>query len=389
MPTTPVLRPLLAALSLASLALLSACSAGQNSKAPANAQAVARPTAVGVLTLQPERLTLTTELPGRTAATLVAEIRPQVGGIVQARRFTEGSIVQAGQVLYQLDSASLQATQASAQAAVAKAEATLKSARLTAERQAALQKIDAASRQEAEDAQAALEQAQAELDSARAALQTARINLQRASITSPIRGRVDLSTVTPGALVGAEQATALTTVRAIDTIQVDITQSSAEWLALKRQLAGGGAAQAGEATQVSLLLEDGSRYAQTGRLRMSGVSVNPSTGAVTLRAEFPNPDGLLLPGMYVRAQLPTTTVPQALLVPQQAVSRNAQGQASVLLVGEDNKVRQRSISAERAVGSRWLVSDGLKAGERLVIEGGQKVKPGDVVQVQATTVAAR
>ncbi|MBP6902839.1 MAG: efflux RND transporter periplasmic adaptor subunit [Burkholderiaceae bacterium] len=384
MPKIPVSRALLAAAALASLALLAACSPGQSAK-PASA---ARPAAVGVLTLQPESLTLATELPGRTAATLVAEIRPQVGGIVQARRFTEGSIVQAGQVLYQLDSASLQATQASAQAAVAKAEAALKSARLTAERQAALQKIDAASRQEAEDAQAALEQAQAELASARAALQTARINLERASITSPIRGRVDLSTVTPGALVSAEQATALTTVRAIDTIQVDITQSSAEWLMLKRQL-GQGSSPSADAAQVGLLLEDGSRYAQSGRLRMSGVSVNPSTGAVTLRAEFPNPDGLLLPGMYVRAQLPTATVGQALLVPQQAVSRNAAGQASVLLVGEDNKVAQRSISAERAVGSRWLVTAGLKAGERLVVEGGQKVKPGDVVQVQATTVAAR
>lgn len=398
--TLPAARPLLAAITVATLALLAACSQGQGTQAgagaPAKAQAGARPTAVGVVTLQPESLTLATELPGRTAATLVAEIRPQVGGIVQARRFTEGSLVQAGQVLYQLDSASLQAAQASAQAAVAKAEATLKSARLSAERQSALAKIDAASRQDEQDAQAALEQAQAELDSARAALQTARINLQRASITSPIRGRVDLSTVTPGALVSAEQATALTTVRQIDTIQVDITQSSAEWLALKRQLAQAanaagsiGKAAAGDAAKVTLLLEDGSRYAQAGRLRMAGVSVNPSTGAVTLRAEFPNPDGLLLPGMYVRAQLPTTTLDQALLVPQQAVSRSAAGQASVLVVGDDNRLQKRSISADRAVGSRWLVTAGLKAGERVVIEGGQKVKPGDLVQAAVAVQAVR
>ncbi len=381
-PSNPVAA--LAAVALG--ALLAACGQGQTAAGTAPA---ARPTAVGVQAMQVEAVALSTELPGRTSAPLVAEIRPQVGGIVTARRFTEGSRVQAGQVLYQLDPASYQAAQASADAAVAKAEATLASARLTAQRQQELAGIDAVSRQDAQDAQAAQKQAEADLAAARAALQTARINLQRATITSPIAGLVDVSAVTPGALVSADQATALTTVRQTDPMQVDITQSSADLLRLRQALASGqlqrvGANQAG----VKLLLEDGSTYPLAGRLSVAGVAVNTATGAVTLRAVFPNPQGLLMPGMYVRAQLPTAVAAQAVLVPQQAVSRQADGSASVLVVGADEVVQQRSIQTDRALGNRWLVSAGLAAGDRVIVEGGQKVKAGDRVQAQPVAAVA-
>lgn len=385
MSSPPAAHRHLPALALLAAAVLAGCGDGGSAAAPA---AAARATAVGVQQLQTESVTLSTELSGRTSAPLVAEIRPQVGGIVKSRAFTEGQRVRAGQVLYRLDAASYQAAVDSAQAAVAKAEAALDTARLTAERQAELAKIDAVSRQDAQDAQATLKQAQAELAAARAAAETARISLDRATITSPISGLVDVSTVTAGALVTAEQATALTTVRQTDPIQVDITQSSADLLRLKRELAAGQLQGAGDGAPVTLVLEDGSRYAHSGRFSVAGVSVNASTGMVTLRAVFPNPEGLLLPGMYVRAQLPTARAGAALLVPQQAVSRDAKGQASVQVVDADSKVRQRAIVTERAVGNRWLVGSGLAAGERVVVEGGQKVKAGDTVQAQPVSAAA-
>ncbi|MFT3953759.1 MAG: efflux RND transporter periplasmic adaptor subunit [Piscinibacter sp.] len=380
----PSRRGLTVALALAAATVLAACGESR-SAAPA---ASARPTTVGVLALQAESVPLSTELPGRTSAPLVAEIRPQVGGIVQARRFTEGTLVKAGQVLYQIDSASYQAAQASALAAVAKAEAVVETSQLTAQRRAELAKIDAVSQQDVQDAQATLKQAQADLASARATLATARLNLDRTLITSPIAGRVDVSSVTPGALVTADQTSVLTTVRQVDPIQVDVTQSSADLLRLKRDLADGRLQRAGADAQVTLLLEDGSTYAHSGRLSIAGVSVNTATGAVTLRAVFPNPEGLLLPGMYVRAQLPTAVASQGLLVPQQAVSRNASGAASVLVVDAQDTVQRRAITADRAVGNRWLVSAGLAAGERVVVEGAQKVKAGDVVQAQPVTLSA-
>jgi membrane fusion protein (multidrug efflux system) len=373
--------PVLAALALA--AVLTGCSNGDGAKP----QAPARPIAVGVQELHTETVTLTTELNGRTSAPLSAEIRPQVSGIVQARKFTEGQRVQAGQVLYQIDPASYQAAVDSAQAALAKTEATVDAARLTAQRQAELQKIDAVSQQSSQDAQAALKQAEADRAGAQAALQTARINLQRTAITSPISGLVDVSTVTPGALVTADQTTALTTVRQSDPIQVDITQSSADLLRLRSALADGQLQGAGGQAPVRLVLEDGSTYAHAGKLSVSGVSVDPATGMVTLRAVFPNPQGLLMPGMYVRAQLPTAKATDALLVPQQAVSRNAAGQASVLVVDADNKVAQRKITASRVVGNNWLVEGGLTAGERVVLEGAQKIKVGDTVQAQPVAAA--
>ncbi len=376
----------LAALALATI--LAGCGDSGSAKPPAAAPA--RPTAVGVQELHTETVTLTTELNGRTSAPLSAEIRPQVSGIVKARKFTEGQRVQAGQVLYQIDPASYQAAVDSAQAALAKTDATVDAARLTAQRQAELQKIDAVSQQSSQDAQAALKQAEADRAGAQAALQTARINLERTAITSPISGLVDVSTVTPGALVTAEQTTALTTVRQSDPIQVDITQSSADLLRLRRALADGQLQGAGGQAPVRLVLEDGSTYAHTGKLSVSGVSVDTATGMVTLRAVFPNPQGLLMPGMYVRAQLPTAKATDALLVPQQAVTRNAAGQASVLLVDADNKVVQRKITANRAVGNNWLVESGLATGERVILEGAQKIKAGDTVQAQpVAAVAAR
>lgn len=389
MPHAPSLFLAPVAASLLSVGLLAGCSDAGNtaptgaSAAPtAAASAPARRTAVGVLQVQPETVALSTELPGRTRAAVVAEIRPQVGGIVQARRFTEGAPVRAGQVLYQLDAATYRNAVASAEATLSKAEATVRTARQTAERQAELLKIDAVSRQAAQDAEATLQQAEAERNVARASLETARINLARTTVTSPISGRVDLSAVTPGALVTADQATALTTVRQTDPMLVDIPQSSSEWLRLQRALASGRLQGASASASVQLILEDGQPYAHRGQLSVAGVSVNSSTGAVTLRASFPNPQGLLLPGMAVRAVLPTAQAEGALLVPQQAVSRDASGQASVWVVGDDQKVARRSVQTERAVGNRWLVAQGLQAGERVVVEGQQKVKAGDLVQAQ-------
>jgi membrane fusion protein (multidrug efflux system) len=394
----PILSPLAtqtprrATLALAAVAALglsftlSAC--GDRAQAQATAPP-ARATPVGIVTLQPESVDITTELAGRTTSPLVADIRPQVGGLVQSRRFTEGAHVKAGDVLYQIDPASYQATYDSAQATLAKARAVLEANQLTAQRQAALARIQATPQQSNEDAQSAVKQAQADVASAQAAVETARINLQRTRITSPISGLVDVSAVTPGALVTAEQTTALTTVRQIDPLQVDITQSSAALLRLKADLATGRLQKVGDdSVAVQLILEDGSTYAHAARLRFVGVSVNTSTGAITLRAVVPNPDGLLMPGMYVRAVLPTAEAAQALLVPQQAVSRDSQGGASVLVVGDDYKATPRDIVTTRQVGNRWLVGSGLKAGDRVIVEGSVKVKAGDSVQPQAVAQAS-
>jgi membrane fusion protein, multidrug efflux system len=336
---------------------------------------------VGVYQVQAQRHVFTTELPGRLTARQTAEIRPQVGGILQSRLFEEGALVKAGQPLYQIDAASYQAAYASAQASVSKAEATLNSARVTAERNTGLVKIGAVSQQVHDDSQATLQQARADLEVARAALQTARINLDRTRITAPIAGRVDISAATPGALLSANQTEALTTVQQLDPLYVDIVQSSGDVLRLKRELAEGSLqrGKAGEA-QVQLLLEDGSRYAHSARLQFAGATVNRSTGAVTLRALVPNPDGLLLPGMYVRALVETGVAEQALLVPQQGVARAPNGDATALVVGADNKVERRALTLGLAVGNRWHVVSGLKAGDQLVIDGLQRARAGATVK---------
>lgn len=345
--------------------------------------------AIGFITLAPQPASFSTELPGRVSAPLVAEVRPQVRGLIKSRHFSEGALVKAGQLLYQIEPDAYRIALASAQASVAKAQATLNAARLTAQRRAELFKIEGVSQQEVQDAQTAVQQAEADLAAARAAQDAAQLNLNRTAVTAPITGRVDVSSVTPGALVTADQSTALTTVRQLDPIQVDVTQSSAELLRLKRDWASGRFQRVGsEQAQIKLLLEDGSSYPQPGKLSFAGVSVNPGTGAVTLRAQFPNPEGLLMPGMYVRAVLETGSVEGALVVPQQALQRDARGSASVLVLGEGHKVQRRPVTVARTFGNGWLVSEGLKAGERVIVEGMQKARPGDVVQAHPVTLGA-
>jgi membrane fusion protein (multidrug efflux system) len=357
---------------LAVLLALSGC-------APAEAPRQAVVPEVGVISVTAQTRTVTSELPGRTRAWMEAQIRPQVGGIVQQRLFTEGAQVAAGEVLYQLDPAVYQSAYDEALASAAKTKAALASAQLKAKRYAALGQIDAISQQDNEDAQTGMQTAAAELKVAEAGVASARINLAYTRITAPIDGRIDSSSVTPGALVTASQETALATVQQIDPLYIDISQPSTELLRLKRELAAGTlqTVAKGEAV-ITLLLEDGSTYPHSGRLQFSGASVNEGTGSVTLRAVVPNPDGLLLPGMYVRAVLQEATDATAIAVPQRAVTRSHNGATSVLLV-VDGRVEQRLLSLGSSVGNNWWVRSGLNAGEQVIIEGGQKVRIGDSV----------
>lgn len=373
------LTPLTLVIALASTAsLLSACGKPPMGGAPPTLETPQ----VGVLTVQPQRVAITTELAGRTAPVLVADVRPQVTGLVQSRNFKEGSEVRAGMLLYQVDPAVYRASLDSAKAALARAQATLQTSRLKAGRYRELVAIKAVSQQDADDATATLGTGEADVASAKAALETARINLDYTRITAPISGRIGKSSVTPGALVTANQATALATVQKLDPIYVDVTQSSTAVLRLKRALAQGALQTSGaNAAKVALLLEDGTRYALPGTLQFSDVTVDPGTGAITLRAEFPNPKGELLPGMYVRAVLEEGVNDQALLAPQPSVSRDATGKPVAFVVGADNKLEQRALTTERAVGDQWLVTAGLKAGDRLVVNGAQKARAGQAVQV--------
>lgn len=354
-------------------ALLAAC----GGKPPA---APPPPPEVTVVTLRAQAVPLTTELPGRTAAYRVAEVRPQVDGVVQRRLFKEGALVKAGEPLYQIDAAPYQAQHDSARAALARAEANAKSAQATAARDQALVAIDAISRQAYEEAEAAAGSAVADVASARAALETARIQLVYTRVLAPIAGRIGRSSVTEGALVTAAQAAPLATIQQLDPIYVDVTQPSAMLLRLQRELAGGRLKKSGDGAEVHLKLEDGSDYPQAGTLQFAEVTVDPSTGSVTLRAMFPNPDGLLLPGMFVRETIEEGVDPAALLVPQQGVTRDPTGQATALVVGEGNKVEPRTLKTGRTVGDQWLVTEGLKPGERVIVEGLQKAKPGAEVK---------
>ena len=361
--------------SLLLLIVLSGCSAGDS--AP-----VAQTPKVSVLTVQPQPQALTTELAGRTQAFMVAQIRPQVSGIVQQRLFVEGAEVKAGEALYQIDAAPYKAAFTQTQATAAKARATLKSTQATARRDAQLAKIDAISQQDNEDAQVSLQTAEAALQVALADVETARINLAYTRISSPLSGRIETSTVTPGALVVASQDTALTTVQQLDPIYVDVTQSTSELLRLKRDLASGTLQNNGQGeTPVLLKLDDGSTYNHAGSLKFSGVTVTEGTGTVTLRAVFPNPDHLLLPGMYVRAVLDQAIDDKAILIPQKAVTRSASGVTSVLVVVA-GKVEQRVLTIDRAVGNQWWVTSGLNAGDQVIVEGGQKVRVGNEVLAQ-------
>lgn len=368
-----MLKPLLLALPL----LWLGCS--QQSKPTKSAMTVE----VGTYTLSAQNVTLTRELPGRTKATLSSEIRPQVGGIIQARFFEEGAFVKKDALLYQIDPSSYQAAFEEAKATLQNAEALVESTRLKSERYADLVKIDGVSKQDMEDAKASYLQAVASVEAKKAALQTARINLEYTKIKAPISGRIGTSSVTVGALVTANQTTALATIRTLDPIYVDLTQSSTQLLKLRALLEQQGIKQG--STKLALKLEDGSVYKQNGTLQFQEIAVDESTGSVTLRATFPNPDGVLLPGMYVRTLVDEAVNSAAILVPQQAIQRDPKGNATALIVTADNKVEKRVVVTERAIGDTWLVNSGLNAGDRVIVEGVNKVRVGDVVRVVDVT----
>lgn len=349
-------------------------------RAPAGPPPPPAPVEVGVVTVTPTAVTLTRELPGRTSAFRVAEVRARVNGIVLKRLFTEGADVKEGQRLFLIDPAPYQAALDGARAALARAEANLANARLQAQRYADLVKDNAVSQQEHDNAMAALKAQEADVAAARAAEQQARINLGYTAVTAPVSGRIGRSAVTEGAYVQASQATLLATVQQLDPVYVDLSQSSAEVMRLRRDLESGRLQSAGAGrAKVKLVTEDGREYGATGALQFTDVTVDPSTGSISLRALFPNPKGELLPGMFVRARLEEGVNPQALLVPQVGVTRDPKGNPIALVVGADRKVERRQLVTDRAVGDAWLVTSGVKPGEQVIVEGLQKVRPGAAV----------
>ncbi|WP_297363585.1 efflux RND transporter periplasmic adaptor subunit [Thauera sp.] len=376
-----------AAAVLLSALFLAACSGGKEQGGAPGAGGPPPP-AVTVVTLKSESVPMVAELPGRTTSFLIAELRPQVTGIVTERAFNEGSEVKAGQVLYRIDPAPYLAAYDSAKATLARAEANAQVARIKAERHVGLVKIEAVSKQANDDAQAGLKQAEAEVAAAKAALNKAKIDLDYTRLKSPIAGRIGRSAVTAGALVTANQAQTLATVQQLDPIYVDLTQSSADMLRLRKEVAAGRllAGAKGE-VPVKLILEDGSEYAAEGRLALSEVTVDEGTGSVTLRAKFSNADGVLLPGMYVRARLPQGTRSDAILVPHKALSRDPLGNALVMAVDAESKVVARPVQVAQSLGENWVVTSGVKAGERIIVEGLQKVRPGVVVKADEAGAA--
>ncbi len=336
------------------------------------------PIEVGIVTLESQPLTLTTELPGRTVAYRRAEIRPQVGGIIAARLFKEGDEVQAGDPLYQVEPASYRALESTAQANLLKAKANLKAAQVREQRLKGLLGEGAVSQQQYDDAEATLAQAQAEVAVAEAALETAQINLRHARIEAPISGTIGKSEVTEGALVTAQQPAALAVIHQLDPIYVDLSQASGRLLDLRRQLLSGELSHNGT-LGVNLILEDGSRYEHSGKLQFSEISVSESTGTVVMRALIPNPDRLLLPGMFVRAEIAEGDKAEALLAPQRGITHDREGRAVALVVNSEGTVERRLLTTQGAIGSNWLVTDGLSAGDRLIVEGLQKIAPGAAV----------
>jgi membrane fusion protein, multidrug efflux system len=367
----------IAAITLA-VAILAGCG-DQIRSAQAQAPNGAPPPEVSVVTVAPERVALTNELPGRLEPTRVAEVRARVAGIVTKRVFREGTEVNANDVLFKIDPAPFQATVSSAEAALEKAEANHAQAGLKAKRYKPLVETNAISKQEYDDALTAQKQAAADVASAKAALQTARLNLGYATVNAPISGRIGRALVTEGALVGQGAATPLATIQQLDPLYLNITQPASEALKLQRAMRDGQLQKAGkDEVKVSIVMEDGEVYQHTGKLLFSDQTVDPSTGAITLRAVIPNPERFLLPGMYVRARVEQAVQENAITVPQQAVQRQPNG-AIVMVVGPDNKVTPRPVKADTAVGNKWIVSEGLKAGERVLVEGFQKAPPGAVV----------
>lgn len=355
------------------IASLAACGNEEKPAAPPPG-----PVEVGVITLQPQSVVLTTELPGRTVAFETSEVRPQVSGIIRERLFTEGERVDKGQALYRIDPRLYQAALDQARANLASARALDQAARVKAERYALLSNERLVSEQDYADIQASASQAAAAVQQAEAALQTARINLQFTTVSAPISGRIGRSLVTTGALVNAGQPQPLAAIQRYDPIFVDMQESSANLLAMRRSLARGGALPA--AADVRLELEDGSQYPRIGQLQFAEATVDASTGSVMLRARFENPDGLLLPGMYVRGRVAQAERQSAILAPQPGVTRDPKGNATALVVGPDDTVERRSLELARTVGDQWLVSEGLTAGDRLILEGTEKVRPGQPVK---------
>lgn len=371
------LAPLAAAVMLTGSFLLTGCDDNKSQQA-----AQQQPPEVGVVTLKNEPLKITTELPGRTSAFRVAEVRPQVSGIILKRNFVEGSDIKAGESLYQIDPATYQAAYDSAKGDLAQAQANARVAQLTVNRYKPLLGTKYISQQDYDNAAATAAQTAAAVQAAQANVESARINLAYTKVTSPISGRIGKSSVTEGALVSNGQTTALATVQQLDPMYVDVTQSSDDFLRLRGELESGQLKQVDGKANVTLLMENGSAYSQPGTLEFSDVTVDETTGSITLRAIFPNPDHRLLPGMFVRARLDEGTNPTALLVPQTGVTRTPTGEASAMVVGADNKVEVRKITANQAFGDKWLVTDGLKEGDRVITVGIQRAKPGAQVTPQ-------
>jgi len=362
-------------------ALIAAC----DSPAPAGAGEQG-PMEVGVVTVTVADVPLVADLPGRTTAYRKAEVRPQVTGIIDKRLFTEGSEVKAGDQLYQIDPATYEAAYATAQAEIARAEANMAAAQARENRYKDLVAAKAISQQDYDDALANLGQAKASIAAGKAAVQTARINLQFTKVMAPISGLIGKSSVTEGALVTSAQAQVLATIQQLDPIYVDVSQSADQLLQLRRQMIAGNVASVDEA-KVRLLLEDGSYYEHEGTLQFSEVSVNETTGTVVLRALFPNPDRLLLPGMFVRTQVQEGLRSNAILVPQRGVTRDRTGSATALVVNNDGMVERRELKTLRTVGDQWLVEEGLAAGEQVIVEGLQKTKPGAPVKAVPAQIA--
>ena len=354
-----------------------ALAAGCHKAAPPQPQG---PPQVGIVTMQAQPVGRMAELPGRTSATLTSDVRPQVNGILRARLFTEGTDVKAGQVLYQIDPAPYQAALDQAKGTLASAQANLTTARLQSQRYADLVKINAVSRQDNDNAQASYKQALATVQTDQAAVESAAINLGYTKVRAPISGRIGRSLVTPGALVTADQTTALATIQTLNPIYVDLTQSADALLGLRKALSGGQLDRTPASAGVKLLLADGTAYPAQGVLKFSEVTVDPSTDSVTLRAVFPNPNDVLLPGMFVRAELDEGLYPNAVLAPQQGVSHDAKGGATAMVVGADGKAQTRQIKAVGVQGDKWIVTDGLAAGDRLIVEGLLTVQPGMTVK---------
>lgn len=342
-------------------------------------QAAPQPPEVTVVTLQSETITLTSELPGRIVAAETSEVRPQINGIIRRRLFEEGAFVEAGEPLYIIEDAPYRAALSSAKGALARAKATIEATRLQAERYKKLNNNSAISRQELDNANAAANQASAEVIVQRAAVETAEINLNFTRIRAPISGRIGRSLVTSGALVQAGQEQALATIQQINFVYVDVAQPASKMLDLREAVQAGELTLESDGAPVQLLLPNGKTYPIEGRLQFSEITVNPATGTVMLRATFPNPEGILLPGMYVSARLVEGVQQQAILVPQRGISRDNRGRAIALLVDEENKVERRIVTTERAIGDQWLVTDGLNSGDRLIIEGLHRSIPGTTV----------